>query len=251
MIDLSKPSPFGLSRRNWPLYALGFAALLAALSFFDRAISVYAVGQPAEIRQFFEGLTRWGESDWILLPTLALLLICGVAALLVRRRRLKLALLEFCQLLGFIFIGIGLPSVITGVLKRVVGRGRPPVFDSVGSFAFHPFARDYFYEDFPSGHSTTAFAAAMVVGFLAPRWFGPALLGAVGIAISRVVTEAHYPTDIVAGAVMGTLGAYAVRGFFASRRWSFERGPDGAIRQRDLIATHRLTRKKAQPVTAK
>ena len=251
MIDLSKSWPLGLGRQNWPFYAAGLVALMVVLSFFDHALSVYAVGQPPDVIQFFDGFTRWGESDWILLPTLALLVICAAAALIVRRRTFRLAMMELCQLFGFIFIGVGLPSLITGILKRVIGRSRPPLFHSVGSLGFHPFARDYLYEAFPSGHATTAFAAALVLGVLAPRWFAVALLGAIGIALSRVVTDAHYPTDIIVGAVMGTLGAYAVRSFFAGRRWSFERGADGTIRQRQLVALARLTRKRRQRGAAK
>jgi hypothetical protein len=40
--------------------------------------------------------------------------------------------------------------------------------------------------------------------------------------------------------VLGTLGAYAVRYFFATRRWGFEFTPDGRVAQRSLVAVKRL-----------
>ena len=50
------------------------------------------------------------------------------------------------------------------------------------------------------------------------------------IALSRVVLTAHYPSDVIAGAVVGTCGALLVRRWFAARRLAFAAGPDGRIR---------------------
>lgn len=244
MIDLSRPWPFDIDGRNWHYFAAGFLAVLVIVSFYDHTLSAYAISQSSDVRNFFGAFTRWGKSDWILIPALVLLALSTLGMLIVRRRVLKLAFLELTQIFAFIFVGVGLPGLIAAILKRAIGRGRPPVFDQVGALGFHPVANNYFYQSFPSGHSTTAFAAAMVLGFLAPRWFGLALLGAIAIAVSRVVTDAHYPTDIIAGMVLGSLGAYAVRAFFASRGWGFVRGADGRIRQRDVIAMARLFSKR-------
>ncbi|MDP9285952.1 MAG: phosphatase PAP2 family protein [Actinomycetota bacterium] len=58
---------------------------------------------------------------------------------------------------------------------------------------------------FPAGHAATAFAGAVVLSVVAPR-LAPAFLGlAVLIAISRVYVGVHYPTDVLAGAVLGAL----------------------------------------------
>jgi undecaprenyl-diphosphatase len=50
------------------------------------------------------------------------------------------------------------------------------------------------------------------------------------IAISRVAVGAHYPSDVVAGAVVGVLGALVVRNWWAVRRLAFAVGPDGTVR---------------------
>ena len=62
---------------------------------------------------------------------------------------------------------------------------------------------------FPSGHSAAAFSSAT---FLQMRYgwkYGlPAYLGAGFVAWSRVYTENHYTRDVVAGAILGTVGSY-------------------------------------------
>jgi undecaprenyl-diphosphatase len=60
---------------------------------------------------------------------------------------------------------------------------------------------------FPSGHTATSFAAATVLSFYAPRWRVPFFLLATLIGISRIYNGMHYPTDVLAGALLGVLTA--------------------------------------------
>jgi undecaprenyl-diphosphatase len=52
---------------------------------------------------------------------------------------------------------------------------------------------------------------------------------AIAIALSRLVLLAHHPSDVVAGALVGVIGAMAVRYWFAARRLGFAIRGDGAI----------------------
>ena len=60
------------------------------------------------------------------------------------------------------------------------------------------------------------------------------------IALSRVVVTAHYPSDVVAGAIVGAIGALLVRDWFAARRLGFavERRRRRAAAARARAAAH-------------
>lgn len=96
-------------------------------------------------------------------------------------------------------------SLASGALKDAVGRLRPPLaHDSLTALVTLPAD-----SSFPSGHATSAFAAAGVVAALHPRLRAPVLALAALIGLSRVYLGVHYPTDVVAGAALG-LGIAAV-----------------------------------------
>jgi membrane-associated phospholipid phosphatase len=241
MIDLTSPFPFGLNRRNWPFFAAGLVVVLALLVFADHPLSVLVTQHEKDAVDLANKITRWGESDWILIPSGVMLIVALLFAWLLRTRIYKLACIEISEIVGLIFVGVGLPGLATGILKRLVGRSRPVVFDEAGVLGFHPVFNHFGFESWPSGHTTTAFALCMVLGFLSPRWFWVGLLYAFAVAGSRLALGVHYPTDVLSGCAMGVLGAYAVRYYFASRRWGFEQLPDGRIVQRPMLAIVRAT----------
>ncbi|KQU99271.1 phosphatase PAP2 family protein [Devosia sp. Root105] len=231
MIELSKPWPFGLTRRRAPWFVLGFFVLIAVLHLLDRPLSAWGQGLPNNVRAVFFWITEWGKSDWILIPTCIAWLVAWLLSLLTRDN-LRLALREVAALAGFIFLGVGMPGLVATLLKRAIGRGRPETWTTDAPLSFQSFNWSaYNYQSFPSGHSTTAFAFAAVVTFLWPRAFWPAMLFAAAIAVSRVVVGEHYPTDITAGALLGLLGAYAVRQLFVSRGWLFASTAEGTERR--------------------
>ena len=79
------------------------------------------------------------------------------------------------------------------------------------------------------GHAITAFALAFAVSALWPQMRIVMLVYAVVIAASRLVLLAHHPSDVVAGALVGVIGAMFVRYWFAARRLGFAIGRDGTV----------------------
>lgn len=59
---------------------------------------------------------------------------------------------------------------------------------------------------FPSGHATGAFAMAYIYSREYPKWSIPLYIFAISVALSRVYNGCHWPSDVAAGAIIGTAG---------------------------------------------
>jgi membrane-associated phospholipid phosphatase len=129
----------------------------------------------------------------------------------------------------YLFFSVLAATIISEILKLLVGRGRPFVGGDADAFNFSPFARTEAFSSFPSGHAVAAFALAFAVSSLWPRLSAAMWIFAALICLSRVVLLAHHPSDVVAGALVGIVGALFVRYWFAARRLGFTIRPDGTI----------------------
>ena len=63
---------------------------------------------------------------------------------------------------------------------------------------------------FPSGHATTAFMAATILTAYFRKYAVIFYLFASAVAVSRVYIGVHYPSDVLAGAVIGIMIGYIV-----------------------------------------
>lgn len=250
MVDLSRPWPLGLNEKHW-WRVVGIALVIEVIAFtFDHQLSVWATHWPKVIRSTLSEITPYGESDWILYPSGFLLVVTALLARFHPWKLMRTVLWEFTGLWAFIFLGVGMPSLVSTIIKRL-GRPRPMHFDTDGLFGLHPNWADWTYQSFPSGHATTAFALAACVGFVSERWFYPSLALAAVIGLSRIAVGVHYPSDVFAGAILGLLGAYAVRLFFARRGWLFTQAPDGRIAMRPMSALKRYISIQRRRVSAR
>ena len=101
--------------------------------------------------------------------------------------------------------GALLATAFSQALKRRLNRARPT--SAIQGFEALSDNPDAF--SFPSGHTSAAFGVA--VALQGERWCaGPlAMMLASGIGVSRVYLGAHYPLDVVAGALLGSVAGGA------------------------------------------
>jgi undecaprenyl-diphosphatase len=236
--------------RAWPawrkpsrLAPVGLLALLAVgdtMMSFD-APTIVAVGRlPVSVVDLFNFLTDFGTSDWLLVPVGVTLL--GLAALVTPAlTHVSRLIVTACAVrLGFVFAAIALPGLFATVIKRLIGRARPFIAGDADPFHFVPFGWRPDYASLPSGHATNVFAALVAIGLVSPRLRLPMLTYALVIAASRVVVLAHHPSDVIAGAFVGSVGALLVRDWFAGRRLGFAIDADGNVRALPGPSLHRL-----------
>jgi len=105
----------------------------------------------------------------------------------------------------YIGVSIGVGGVITQGLKYSINRPRPSV--TYGDIIAYESLKDL---SLPSGHTSLAFSAATALCLKYPKWYVivPSSLWACSVGYSRMNLGMHYPSDVLAGAIVGAGSAY-------------------------------------------
>lgn len=165
-------------------------------------------------------LTDFGKDEYVLSALAAILIAVGLAVPLLTRSS-RAWMLRFGRHVQYLLFAVLLSVIISEGVKWVVGRGRPFVGGKADAFNFVPFNGTEAYSSLPSSHAVTACALAFAVAAVWPKTRMVMAVYALLIVASRLVLLAHHPSDVVAGAVLGLLGALVVRFWFAARRLGF------------------------------
>lgn len=110
-----------------------------------------------------------------------------------------------------IFCSIFSAGVVVQVLKVIIGRARPILFEALGVTGFYPPSFDWVFNSMPSGHTAISFSALVMIGMLAPRVKPVTWTLAILIGAARVCVGAHWPSDVIFGAFIGMVAADFVK----------------------------------------
>jgi undecaprenyl-diphosphatase len=208
-------------RRAVAAVLLTCMAIIASMFLLDRTASDWARHLPGWFIEAFERITDFGLSGWFLYPLGVILLGLAAVASPASPRLAQGVFAALGARFGFLFVAIAAPGLFTTIVKRLIGRARPYVGGYDNPFLYKPFIWQPAYASMPSGHATSAAAAAVAIGAVWPRARPLMWLYALTIMFSRVVVVAHHPSDVLAGALVGAVGVLLLRRLFAARRLAF------------------------------
>jgi hypothetical protein len=196
--------------------AAGFATLTVAMFPLDRHIELHLRDQTTPANQFLDNAAKGVE--YITTPGSFIIggALYGIGAV-ARKPNLK-------DLGWHGTEAVLLGSGITGLLKGTLGRARPdfdrngPVTTLPSDFKALKGFSDGERQSFPSGHTTTAFAAAAAVTSEVNRvwpqytWYvGPLMYGGAAlVGLSRMYHNRHWASDVALGAGVGTFSGLKV-----------------------------------------
>jgi undecaprenyl-diphosphatase len=169
---IAVPPPRHVLRPTLPAIAAaaaGVYVIVMSMFFVDAAGTAWARDLPQGVRDAFERITNFGLSGWFLFP-FGFVLLALAAMISPKLSRMSRGVLTALAVrFGFLFLAIGVPGLFATIIKRLIGRARPFVGGADDPFSYMPFIWRPEYAAMPSGHATTAAAAAVAIGAVWPR----------------------------------------------------------------------------------
>ena len=217
---------FGCQSWTSPAVRLGAASvattilIVVSIESVDRPLALFLDTRDADLHAVFELIGRLGEAwGWLLLFALA---FAGLhwGGELPRLRPSVVPMRALSALPAFLFSSIAASGLVVDVMKIGFGRTRPKLLfrSDLYSFTWLGWRPDHW--SFPSGHAATIVALFSALWWLWPQHLLFYVLAAAIVAGSRVVVGVHYPSDVMAGALVAVLSTRYVAQVFA--RWGID-----------------------------
>lgn len=110
----------------------------------------------------------------------------------------------------YVGVSIGVDGVLTYGLKQAINRPRPVASYPDIIINWNIANENETTLSFPSGHTSLAFATATALSLKYPKWYVivPGYFWACSVGYSRMNLGVHYPSDVLAGAILGAGSAY-------------------------------------------
>jgi len=238
--------------RSWPTHPLlriGFAASDfwarwrhatpgPARSYWVMAVVILAIGViigltldewltrivqslPVAVRELFKPFSAIGNSAYVFLGSALLAGLCVHHVHLDLPQRVITGLLALASRATFVFLVAAASGLLAQLGKHLIGRALPRFLETLGAFHFEPLKLQAAFASFPSGHTITAFSVALSIAWFAPRLRWPLFALACLVGLARLMLGAHFPSDVVAGAVIGLMSSIVMRQRFSARRIAF------------------------------
>jgi lipid A 4'-phosphatase len=197
--------------------AIALTAILVVLLFVfvDRPVALYLHARGSDLHALFKATGNLGEAwGWLVLFGLAFFALHWGGEV-PRLRAVELRLRALSAIPAFLFAAIAVAGLAVDLLKVGLGRMRPKLLFNSDLYGFTWLAWRPDHWSFPSGHTATFVALTTALWWVWPQHLLFYIVVAAIVAGSRVVVGAHYPSDVIAGALVAVLATRWVASIFA------------------------------------
>ena len=152
------------------------------------------------LKEIYENRNPVFDTTFIVITNTAAAIAFGVPAVMLITGLLKKKKILWRNALA-ILLPVAISAIVANILKFSLDMPRP--------YELYPFIEKLSSggsPSFPSGHTADAFAFAIAAGLVYSRWYFiiPLMLWAALVGISRMWLGVHFPSDVIAGALIGT-----------------------------------------------
>lgn len=111
----------------------------------------------------------------------------------------------------YCFSSVFLSSIITFILKFIIGKSRPVLLEGMGKIVYNHFSTSWLYNSMPSGHASITSALFFTLSLFYPKYKYIFYTLIVIISLSRVVVGAHFITDVLVGILIGYISLLIIK----------------------------------------
>jgi membrane-associated phospholipid phosphatase len=225
-ILLSRSAPAVFRPRQPPqlgawhvLFLIGMMIIVIPIAFMLDPMAGQMHGDwPAGLSYLARSTTQLGKAQWVLIPT-GLVVIASWLVYKATVRSGAYLPSRVARICAYMFASTGFAEIFSSFLKSLFGRARPQLFDTLGTYALDPISFSSANLSFPSGHATAVGATCTAIALLAPRLRWVVLPVGLWLGLTRVLTGAHYPSDVIVGLVLGAYIAVFMSMIFMRYGW--------------------------------
>ncbi|MDA1308111.1 MAG: phosphatase PAP2 family protein [Proteobacteria bacterium] len=202
---------------GWLLGLTAITCIVLGL-YVDRAAVLWAASLDEKYRRFFEVVTEVGDATGWLIALLVAVVVSVVIARRTVSAQTRQRMLLHAWNCWFVILSCLVSGAIHHVLKVLIGRYRPRYFFADDLYGFSPLNFDIAQNSFPSGHTQTVVSICFALYLVYPRPAALYLTIAALVALSRVMLQAHYPSDVVGGLYLGICTAILLKRHYLDPR---------------------------------
>ena len=190
---------------------------------FDYSVASFFDSINYQTKSLFGTLTHFGDSLYFFVPTI---LIWSLIKIIKSKNQIMETISDISL---FIFLNILLSGIVTQILKHIIGRPRPVLYNGFELKSLDIIQFDSKWHSFPSGHTATIFAFIFCMIFLFPKIKNALITIAIIIASTRVIVGAHFISDIFGGTLVAYLSTIFISKKLADKNKLFTTENDKLI----------------------